>query len=179
MCNASCIQPLYINTEVLFPLCISIDANANMEWMPISIWRPRWNEWYPSLHGYEINLGIVRIQQLRLRKRNRWLAMSLNYGLQSHFCDCHCDDLWYCNMNSPKEMQWTYICNCESDVTFAIAIAVCERASNFEVIGSFGNKQVSFCVTIVIYIDPSYNKEFTRNVSRKLIVGIVELILTH
>ena len=65
-------------------------------------------------------LRLVHIQRLR----KRWLAILLNYGLQSHFRNCN--DLRYRNVNNPKEMLTTHI----SDIAIAIAlaIAVCELA---------------------------------------------------
>ena len=72
------------------------------------------------------NLRLVHIQWLLLRLRKRWLAISLNYGLQSHFCDC--DDLRYRNVNIPKEMLTTHISDVAITIAIAFAIAVCERA---------------------------------------------------
>ena len=62
-------------------------------------------------YSFESVLRLVQKQQLRLRK-----------PYQSHFCDCDCNNLHHCNMNSTIKMLWTYICDVAS------AIAVCERA---------------------------------------------------
>ena len=40
------------------------------------------------------------------------------YGYQSHFCNCHYNDLWHLNVNSPTEMLWTHF----RDVAFPIAV---------------------------------------------------------
>ena len=92
-----------------------------------------WLEHAPSIglaigprqqHGhkwYQLKrLRAFHIQRLwkPLRSRNH----NCKCGYQSHFCDC--DDLPHHNVNCTIEMLWTHICH----FTFAIAIAVCERA---------------------------------------------------
>ena len=50
-----------------------------------------------TVHLFSLKLKLLRARSHTAR-RNR------KYGYQGHFCDCDCDDLQHCNVNSTIEM---------------------------------------------------------------------------
>ena len=87
-----------------------------------------------------LTMRLVHIQQqLRLRLRKRWLAISLNYVLQSHFCNCDHDDFRNRNLNSPNQNCETWIgFNCIAFIKkFVVALILCDRNHEHEISGFF------------------------------------------